>query len=584
MAQHHGHDVRFPWVPVAVILAMLGASVAVSLGSRDVWAPDEPRYALVAKEMLGSGHWLIPHLNGEPYPDKPPLMFWSIALAAAVTGGVGQSAAVLPSLLSMLAALAGTARLAWIVSGRRDPLVPVLATAIAGVSYRFVMQGGFGQIDMLLCAFTTWAFALLTEGVAWGRDRPSRPAFAIAAYALMGLAVLAKGPVGLICPLGGFVVGALLAGRRGAVRQALLRPAGWGAFATVVGAWLAPAAALAMATGRSSWLGELLFDQTLVRYAASWHHHEPWWYLLVVPLYDFQPAIWLLPGAIASLIAARGDRARAAAPWLLAGACAFILVFFSIPSGKRQTYLLPVYPLASVWLALDLWPRIRGLAPARWPRFAAGLVSVGGVVLAAASAFWFPAELAEEGLTMAVWPLTAVFALIAAGAGAAAWRPGNLWAWSCAWVPWVMLWGVAYGLVFPAADALKSPRELTEAVRRETVAGASGGMVEFRARFGLRLGELDAAPYDHGPGLDRLARRLEGDEPFWVIVEEVHLDKLQRRLSPEAEVVTIHRDRSGDKRYRVLANRAALASPKLGSEEVESEEMSPEEMGSEEQR
>ncbi len=52
------------------------------MGARDLWTPDEPRYAQVAREMLETGEWLVPHLNGIVYTEKPPLYFWLIALAS----------------------------------------------------------------------------------------------------------------------------------------------------------------------------------------------------------------------------------------------------------------------------------------------------------------------------------------------------------------------------------------------------------------------------------------------------------------------------------------------------------------------
>jgi 4-amino-4-deoxy-L-arabinose transferase-like glycosyltransferase len=553
---------------VSVVVVLIVASAAVSIGSRDVWAPDEPRYALVAKEMLASGEWLIPHLNGELYPDKPPLLFWSIAAASRVTGGVGQPAAVLPSLIAMLVALAGAARLAWLLAGRRDALVPVLAVGLLGISFRFVMQAGFGQIDMLLCACTTWGFALLVEGVGWDEDHPPRPGLVVASYAVMGLGILAKGPVALICPLGGFVVGALLARRRPLVRRAL-RPLAWAALLGVVGAWLVPAAVHALTSGHEAWLTNILFKQTAVRYAASWHHHRPLWYMLAVPLYDFQPAIWLLPGALWALLRPGSGERRPCAHVLLAGAFLFIVVFFSIPSGKRGLYLLPAYPLVAVWLASYLAARIRGLQPARWPRAAAGMVALLGAALVVATLTVLPREVAEEGLDAPLWPLTVAFALVTLGALAAAWRPRATVSWAAAWAPWVLLWGVTYAVVFPAADPEKSAAVLARTVEQRTIPEASGGIVDFRARFGIHLGRLESVEKHDEAGLDRLVETLEGGEPFWVIVREAHLDRLERRLGPGADVVTIHRDRLGDKRYLVLANRAALAAPAGPGEEIE---------------
>jgi len=63
-----------------VILLLLSAIVFLpGLGSRDLWTPDEPRYAEAAREMTVTGQYLVPHLNGELYSQKPPLFFWALA-------------------------------------------------------------------------------------------------------------------------------------------------------------------------------------------------------------------------------------------------------------------------------------------------------------------------------------------------------------------------------------------------------------------------------------------------------------------------------------------------------------------------
>ena len=65
-------------------LALLGALLfLLGLGRRDLWNPDEARYAEVAREMRASGFWAVPHLNGGIYREKPPLFFWSIAAFSA---------------------------------------------------------------------------------------------------------------------------------------------------------------------------------------------------------------------------------------------------------------------------------------------------------------------------------------------------------------------------------------------------------------------------------------------------------------------------------------------------------------------
>jgi 4-amino-4-deoxy-L-arabinose transferase-like glycosyltransferase len=60
----------------------------LGLGNRLLWIPQEARNALIAREMWQGGQWLLPHVGGMVYPDKPPLLFWAIALLSTVNGGV----------------------------------------------------------------------------------------------------------------------------------------------------------------------------------------------------------------------------------------------------------------------------------------------------------------------------------------------------------------------------------------------------------------------------------------------------------------------------------------------------------------
>ena len=80
-----------------VLVLALGALMFLpGLGNHDLWNPDEPRYAEVAREMRVRGDYFLPHVNGEVYTHKPPLMFWSMAAAATLTGELNDGTGSLP--------------------------------------------------------------------------------------------------------------------------------------------------------------------------------------------------------------------------------------------------------------------------------------------------------------------------------------------------------------------------------------------------------------------------------------------------------------------------------------------------------
>src|SRR5690606_37642484 len=121
------------------------------IGLRDPWPADEPRFALIAKEMLVTGQYWFPRRGGELYADKPPVYIWLTALAIALTGSV-RAGFLLPSLLAALGTLVLVADLARRLFGER---IACLATIALLVTAQFVLQAKAAQFDMVLTFFTT---------------------------------------------------------------------------------------------------------------------------------------------------------------------------------------------------------------------------------------------------------------------------------------------------------------------------------------------------------------------------------------------------------------------------------------------
>ena len=163
------------------------------IGGRDLWNPDEPRYAEVTREMRQSGDFFVPHLNGKIYSEKPPLLFWSIAAASLATGEVGPVAARLPSLAAAIVTLFLLFGMAQRLFDRR---VAWWSVAILATSGRILWQARVGQIDMLLLCLVPLAMYFFVRG--WLEHRPG---FFRLFFVAAGLGTLAKGPVGLLPPL-----------------------------------------------------------------------------------------------------------------------------------------------------------------------------------------------------------------------------------------------------------------------------------------------------------------------------------------------------------------------------------------------
>jgi 4-amino-4-deoxy-L-arabinose transferase-like glycosyltransferase len=131
------------------------------LGSHDLWPPDEPRFALVAKEMWARGDYSVLSLDDHLYTDKPPLFFWAINGFGRLLGRIDEWAARLPSAVSTVLALLLIERLgAWLYDRRTG----LLAALVFGTSLQILERGRWASIDMTLNLFVLSAIVLLWLG------------------------------------------------------------------------------------------------------------------------------------------------------------------------------------------------------------------------------------------------------------------------------------------------------------------------------------------------------------------------------------------------------------------------------------
>jgi len=150
---------------VLLIGLLIAAAIVygLPLGARNLWNQDEARMALLAEDSLSSGFRLPVRVRDQPYLNKPPLFFWSIALASLPAGHVSAATASLPSVVSALAALGGVFALGRHLSGTSTG---ILAIAILGTSPGFFLHSHTVLPDMMLTAWITWALYFLLRALA----------------------------------------------------------------------------------------------------------------------------------------------------------------------------------------------------------------------------------------------------------------------------------------------------------------------------------------------------------------------------------------------------------------------------------
>ena len=339
---------RETWLFWLFALLILGTG----LGLRDPWPADEPRFALVAKQMVESGDWLFPHRGSELYSDKPPLFMWLQAVVLSATGNL-RIAFLLPSLLAALGTLWCVVDLGTRLWTRRVGLYAGWALLLA---LQFTWQAKKAQIDPLAVFWITLANYGLLRHLLRG---PDWRMWALG-WAAAGLGTITKA-VGVLSLL--MLLPAAFARWRGwpAVRLHARNPRFWLgplAFVAACGVWLLPM--LVAALGKQSpaydaYINDILFRQTVTRYTNAWHHGQPPWYFIEVALTAWLPTVLVLPWAIPAWrrrLQRRDARLLLPLGWVL-----LVLVFFSIPSGKRDMYILPALPM----LCLALAPLLPGI-------------------------------------------------------------------------------------------------------------------------------------------------------------------------------------------------------------------------------
>jgi 4-amino-4-deoxy-L-arabinose transferase-like glycosyltransferase len=495
---------RWEWRGWGAALALAGAIFALllALASRTtLWDRDEPRFAQATVEMIASGDYLVPTFDGRLRADKPILAYWWMVLPMRLLGP-----SALAARLGSAAALAIAALLTFAAARRLLPAgAGPWAMAVLAATPLAVVEGQAATADALLLAAVTGALACFAAALT-GDGRRLWPWLGLGLA--LGLAQLAKGPVGLAVPGLGIATTLAILGRRArreeetaagpgeaeavpvgryAMRAALAALLGVAIFC----AWGVPAN---LATGGE--LARVGIGKHVVGRAlgameghggGAWHGWHGWvsglpFYLAVAWL-GFAPWVLWLPAAVSATLGGRlgGERGRA----LLIGWVVPTFALMTLVATRLPHYVLPAWPALALAVGGTLEAERRGeLAPRdlRWLRRGAWLLGpLVGLALAAVAALAVLAvfggqapviggRLADvaDGLALPCLALAVVLAV----AGGWALRDHLAGRYRRAAV--VLLGGalaaalVGGGMVAPAVERLKPAPRLAAAVRAAT--------------------------------------------------------------------------------------------------------------------
>lgn len=317
----------------AVALVWLASALTFQL--RPIMPIDETRYLSIAWEMWHSGQWWVAHMNGVPYADKPPLLFWLINLGWGVFGVNDWW----PRLIMPLTSLLGLFQLRRIALNLGYEARTVrMALLVLMSMLMWWLYSATLMFDILLTTCLLGAVAALT-----GHGAPRRRAMGVTPW--LALSLLAKGPAILLSWLPILISLPLWHERPGRARGTVIFWLATGAAIIVLLAWALSSAWV----GGEAYAGNLLWHQSVDRLEQVADHARPfWWYLPMLPVLLLPWSLWLPALKLSRRNSPATPRKARRLLWVWALAP---LVLFSLVSGKQVHYLMPILPPLALVIA-----------------------------------------------------------------------------------------------------------------------------------------------------------------------------------------------------------------------------------------
>jgi 4-amino-4-deoxy-L-arabinose transferase-like glycosyltransferase len=395
-----------PTVSRGTLIALLAAFALAwfcNLGVRHLVKPDEGRYAEIPREMIASGDWLTPRINGYKYFEKPPLQYWATAASLAAFGMNEWAARLWPGLTGFL----GVLLVFW--AGKRlfAPPAGLLGAAVTASSTLYAVMGHLLTLDMALSFFmsaSVFAFAVAQQEA----GEPERRRWMLLAWTAAALAVLTKGLVGAVLPTAAVAVYVLvhrdwkLLSRLYFLRGGLL-------FLAIAAPWFVLVSLANPEFARFFFIHEH-FERFLTR---EHDRYQPLWYFVPILLIGILPWIVGLLPALRSAWPRSATASFHASRFLLIW-CAVVFVFFSASSSKLVSYILPLFPALSLLVGSYLGSAGRGVLLAQ--AVAAALLGI-AIAVAAPFAITYESEAIPASLLNEYLPWLSASGLALAAGG-----------------------------------------------------------------------------------------------------------------------------------------------------------------------
>ena len=325
---------------------VFGLLLGFRLGSYPFDNPDEGRNVEIPREMLATGDWVTPRLNGVNYFEKPPLMYWAVGTCLKFFGSSEWSMRATPALFALggiLLTYAAARRL----YGRTAGLT---SATVLGTSLLYFGTGRFLVLDMavsVLMSATLFCFILALQEPPGMRRRW----LFYGLYASAALATLTKGFIGFLVTGAVMFLWLLIFNQWKRLRPMYL-PSGIALFLLIAAPWH-----ILAAMRNETWAHRYIYFEHWARFTTTEHgRFQPWHYfiwILIGGLFPWMAFLW--PAMRDAVRGGWARRAENATAWFFVTWVAFIFLFFTKSQSKLPAYILPLFPALAViigqWLA-----------------------------------------------------------------------------------------------------------------------------------------------------------------------------------------------------------------------------------------
>lgn len=356
------------WIALAIMFAVLWFG---TLDYRRLINPDEGRYAEIPREMVASGDWTTPRLNGIKYFEKPPLQYWATATAFTTFGEHHWTARLWPALTGF----AGILFAGFAATRLFGPTAGIAAAAVLSGSVLWNVIGHVNTLDMGVSFFLAAAVLALClaerDGVASRESQRWRDG----AWVLLALAVLSKGLIGLVLPAATVVAYMVwqrdwgLLARTQPVRGLLI-------MLVVTAPWF-----IAVSLANPEFAHFFFIHEHFERFLTKAHgRYQPPWYFIPILLLGMIPWLGGLVQGIVHGLRRQPMQGFQPARFLLLWSVV-VFGFFSVSSSKLASYILPIFPALAVLIGAHVAARPAHRAM-HWPALVAIVLGIAALIVA----------------------------------------------------------------------------------------------------------------------------------------------------------------------------------------------------------